>query len=245
MFEAANHRMWDITSGVMLWKLNSCWPDVAWQMYDWFLNQTSAYYFAKKAMEPIHIQMNANNFMISAINTRHVKLDQVTMTAKVIDFDLQTRWSQTITFNLGEDRYKELMPVPRNLRLTPVYFVKLQLRNMRGDILSDNFYWLSSIKPSNLTDLSKLKSVDPVIADQTDETGKEYHIAVTLENPSNKLSFFNRLYISREVGGEEVLPVFWDNNFVSLLPGEKVTLHAVVSKADMHDAKPIVNIERR
>ncbi|MEG0889686.1 MAG: glycoside hydrolase family 2 TIM barrel-domain containing protein, partial [Bacteroides sp.] len=33
MFEAANHRMWDITSGVMIWKLNSCWPDVCWQIY--------------------------------------------------------------------------------------------------------------------------------------------------------------------------------------------------------------------
>mgnify|MGYP000854370517 CR=1 FL=1 len=55
MFEAANHRMWDITTGIMIWKLNSCWPDVCWQIYDWYLSPNASYYFSKKAMEPIHI----------------------------------------------------------------------------------------------------------------------------------------------------------------------------------------------
>lgn len=51
MFEAANHRMWDITTGVMIWKINSCWPDVCWQMYDWYLTPNASYHFAKRAME--------------------------------------------------------------------------------------------------------------------------------------------------------------------------------------------------
>ena len=49
MFEAANHRMWDITTGIMIWKLNSCWPDVCWQIYDWYLSPNASYYFSKKA----------------------------------------------------------------------------------------------------------------------------------------------------------------------------------------------------
>ena len=71
MFEAANHRMWDITQGVMIWKLNSTWPTVLWQLYDWFLNPTSAYYFAKKALEPLHIQLNEHDFTVSIINAQH------------------------------------------------------------------------------------------------------------------------------------------------------------------------------
>ncbi len=49
MFEAYNHRMWDITSGVMIWKLNATWPQVLWQIYDWFLNPNAAYYYHKES----------------------------------------------------------------------------------------------------------------------------------------------------------------------------------------------------
>src|SRR5664279_175627 len=65
MYEAANHRMWDITSGVMIWKLNATWPQVLWQIYDWFLNPNAGYFYAKKAMEPLHIQLNENDFTVS------------------------------------------------------------------------------------------------------------------------------------------------------------------------------------
>ena len=101
MFEAANHRMWDITSGIMLWKLNSCWPTVLWQLYDWFLCPDAAYYFAQNAMEPVHIQMNADNHMVSVINTRHKSLDSLRASAVILDLNNNKIWSRQIAVTCG------------------------------------------------------------------------------------------------------------------------------------------------
>ena len=49
MFEAANHRLWSITSGFSEWKLNACWPSVEWQLYDWYLTPLVSYYYVRKA----------------------------------------------------------------------------------------------------------------------------------------------------------------------------------------------------
>jgi len=44
---------------------------------------------------------------------------------------------------------------------------------------------------------------------------------VTLENPSDKLAFFIELDVKGDKSGKTILPVFWDDNYVSVLPGEK------------------------
>ncbi|MCX6255789.1 MAG: glycoside hydrolase family 2 [Bacteroidia bacterium] len=243
MFEAANHRMWTITSGVMLWKLNDCWPSVLWQLYDWFLCQNASYYFAQKAMEPVHIQMNANNFIVSVINTRHINLDSLAIIATVVDFNMQTVWFGSEPVNIGADMYKELFSIPQGLQLTPVYFVKLELKRKDGSLLSENIYWLSS---ANKPDFSLLANLEPVALEMSaskEEKGKEYQIIVKLSNHTGKLSFFNRLVITRGESGEEVLPTFWDSNFITLFPGEEKTVRATIVKEDLHGATPYISID--
>ena len=242
MFEAATHRMWDITSGVMIWKLNSCEPMVLWQIYDWYLNQNAAYYFTQKALEPIHIQMNASDSRISIINAGFTSRKEYVASTKVIDFNLQTKWSKTDTLSIEADKYKELYAIPRIKGLTPVYFVKLELRNKKGELVSDNLYWLSSENPVNFKDLGKIENVSLQVKASFKETDGEIHITVHLKNTGNKLSFFNRLAIIRR-NGEEVLPTFWNNNYISLFPGEEKTIKAVLAKDEMHGENPSLTID--
>jgi hypothetical protein len=243
MFEAANHRMWNITSGVMLWKLNDCWPSVLWQLYDWFLCQNASYYFAQKAMEPVHIQMNANNFKISLINTRHINLDSLVIVAKIVDFNMKEVWSRAEPVKIEADTYKELFSIPQGLQLTPVYFVKLELKREDGIILSENTYWLSSEKKPDFSPLANLEPVKLEMSALKEEKGKEYQITVKLGNHTGNLSFFNRLVITRGEGGEEVLPTFWDSNFIILFPGDEKTVRASIAKEDLHGAMPYISIE--
>ena len=244
MFEAANHRMWTITSGVMLWKLNDCWPSVLWQLYDWYLCQNAAYYFSQKAMEPVHIQMNANNHTISLINTRHLNLDSLVIKASVVDFNMKTVWNRSEVVNIGADMYKELFSIPQGgLHLTPVYFVKLELKSKDGSLLSDNTYWLSSENKSDFSILSNLEPVALEMSGYKEETGKECNITVKLSNHTGKLSFFNRLVITKGEGREEVLPTFWDSNFITLFPGEEKTVRATITNEDLHGAVPFISID--
>jgi hypothetical protein len=243
MYEAANHRMWDITSGVMIWKLNATWPQVLWQLYDWFLNPNSAYFYAKKALEPLHIQLNENDFTVSVINTNHKEHSKLIATVRVIDFNLNVKWKKEEQFNIGEDRYKELFKLPIIENLTPTYFVKLELKDQNGNIVSDNFYWFSSKSKTDLSDLTKLQKVDLEMKYKLSYEYDDVIMKVTVKNPSDKLAFFNRLMITKGQGGEEVLPTFWSDNFFSLLPGEVKTLTARFAKQDIEGKDPVLAID--
>ena len=240
MYEAANHRMWDITQGVMLWKLNSTWPTVVWQLYDWFLNPTSAYYFTKKALEPLHIQLNENDFTVSIINAQHKQHDNLTAAVKILDLDLNVKWEKEEKFTMGEDRYKELFKLPEISGLTTTYFVKLELENNNEEIVSDNFYWFSSKEDIDLKDLGSLKKVSLDLTPLVAEDGDEILVTVTARNSSDNLAFLNRLMIAKGAGGDEVLPTFWSDNFFTLLPGEESVLTARFAKADLVGQEPIV-----
>ena len=242
MFEAANHRMWDITSGVMLWKFNSCWPDVGWQIYDWFLNPNAAYFFSKKAMEPGHIQMNANSRKLSVINATHQAQNDLILEAKVIDFNMKELWSYTGTISVKADSYQEGEYIPKPMTDSPVYFMKLTLKNKNGGLISDNLYWYcpNHEEFSALTNLPKELKKAVTIEDQ----GKELKITVKLKNESESLSFFNRLKVCKDNTNEEVLPTFWSDNYITLFPGEEKTITAFVAKSDLAGANPNVQIEK-
>ncbi len=242
MFEAANHRMWTITSGVMLWKLNDCWPSVLWQLYDWYLCQNASYYYSQKAMEPVHIQMNANNRMVSLINTRHTSIDSLSVLVSIVDLNMYVLWAKSEPVTIAADSYKELFSVPTGKISTPVYFVKLELKR-KGHILSENTYWLSSLDKPDYSSLANLEPVALDVSCYKEESGKESHITVNLKNSTDKLSFFSRLVITGGENGEEILPTFWDTNFIILFPGESKTVNATIEAEDLHGAEPYLSID--
>jgi len=245
MFEAYNHRMWDITSGVMIWKLNATWPQVLWQIYDWFLNPNAAYYYTKKALEPLHIQLNEHNFMVSVINTNHKEHKNLTASVKLLNFDLKVKWEKEEEFTIGEDCYKELFQLPVLNGLTPVYFVKLVLKDPDDKIVSDNFYWFSSARDkSDLTDITGLKKVGLNISNETTWEGDEGVIKVKIRNPANKLSFFNRLMVTKGEGGDEVWPSFWSDNFITLMPGEEKIVIVRFAKKDLEGKEPVLVLDK-
>jgi exo-1,4-beta-D-glucosaminidase len=65
---------------------------------------------------------------------------------------------------------------------------------------------------------------------------------VTVENPSKSLAFFVRLKVDRSPKGEEILPVVWEDNYISLLPGEKREISASYRASELGAAKPAVEV---
>jgi exo-1,4-beta-D-glucosaminidase len=232
MYEAANHRMWDITSGVMLWKLNDCSTSVSWQMYDWYLNPNAGYYFAKKACEPLHIQLNADDHKISVINRYHRNFSNIKYAAKVYDSDMNIKWKEEKTINVGEDRYIEISAIPKLKDITNVFFVKLELLNEEGNLLSSNFYWQSVKTPADMAELANSEKMKPEIKYNIEKSGLEYTVKVKIKNKTKKLSFFNRLSVIRNDTATEILPSFWEDNFITLFPGEERSVDVKFAKDD-------------
>ena len=63
-------------------------------------------------------------------------------------------------------------------------------------------------------------------------------VRARVENPSDKIAFFIHLVLARSRDGEEILPVFWEDNYSSLMPGESREVTARFRSKDAGKADP-------
>lgn len=242
MFEAVNHRMWDITSGFTEWKINACWPSVQWQIFDWYLKPMVSYYYMKKACEPLHVQLGLLEPTVTVVNNLLIPQRNLRLQAKVCDFNMQLLFEKSSTISVEANTYQDAFTIDNLSDLTPVYFVTLELRDPNGKVVSDNFYWLSS---GGLEDLSRLKKLPLVNLDMSymlDAVDGGNVVHVELKNPTDKLAFFVHAVVSNRLTGEEILPVFWSDNYISLLPGKSKCLDASFSPGQLKGITPSVEI---
>ena len=244
MYEAANHRMWDITTGVMLWKLNATWPQVLWQIYDWFLNPNAGYFYAKKALEPLHIQMNEHNRMVAVINTMHRSHEKLTADVRLYDFNMNIVWQQQQPVSIGEDRYKELFTLPQPKEITPVYYARLLLKDGNGKVISENFYWLSADGKNDFRAITQMPKVDLQLTSTTTTKDNDIVMRIKVKNSTNRLAFMHRLMITKGDSEDEVLPTFWTDNFLTIFPGEEREVMATFARQDLEGATPVLKLDR-
>ena len=234
MFEAFRVNF-PTSTGIVQWMLNSAWPSLYWQLYDYYLIPTSAYYGVKRGNLPQQLIYNYKDHAIYAVNDR---LDG-NMNQKA-DIRLYSETSkllldEKITLDVPPDSSKIVFTLPK---LTVNTFLSLQL--LSGDTpVADNFYWLSA-KP-DVYDYDNTKwwftpiktyadfkglaniSVTPLNVDtEIREEGGKMIVAAELENPSTSIAFFIQLLL-KDKKGEIIFPALWSDNYVSLLPGETRT----------------------
>jgi len=241
MFEAVNHRMWDVTSGLTQWKITACWPSVEWQVFDWYLKPMVSWYYIKKAGEPLHVQLNLPDRTVSIINRQLTAQTDLQVRARMLDMTGKQLWEKTSTLNVPANAYAEAFTVPQPAGAAPVHFVKLELKDAQGRLLSDNFYWLRGDGTQDLKALATLPQVELKSSCVIENNGAEKIVRVTISNPGSQLAFFSQVALTKGPGGAEILPVLWDDNYFSLLPGETRQLKARFAASDK-DIQPILEV---
>ena len=229
------------TTGIIQWMLNSAWPSMYWQLYDYYLMPSGAFYGAKKANQPLHILYNYGNKSIYIVNDSLTPQENLNAEVQVFNLDSREVFFKTMSVTIGENEAKKIMSLPPLSGLTPVYFVALRLNRMDGRREADNFYWLSQKEDvlnekgttwyytpqKAFADFSPLRGLPTVSLDvrhNLDTRGDDRIIHVTLKNPTDKIAFFIELKVVGEQSGRSFLPVSWEDNYISLLPGESKTL---------------------
>ncbi len=242
IFEAANHRIWDITSGLTQWKINTGEPTVQWQLFDWYLKPMVSWFYAKKACEPLHVQLNLPDRTVAIINLHAAPQPDLEVRARVFDLNARLLWEESLRTNAPADGYRDGFTLPGFQSATPVYFVKLELRDAQARLLSDNFYWL---RATGVNDFQALQSLPPVrlmSSARLERRGEEKVARVRISNPSDQIAFFVQLALTKGRGGKEILPVSWDDNYFSLLPGESRELAARFATPDAGGATPTLEV---
>ncbi|MEV8372794.1 CBM35 domain-containing protein [Kribbella sp. NPDC056861] len=263
-FESHNRNFTDASNpstGLIYWMLNSGWTSLHWQLFDAYLDQNGAYYGAKKANEPLHVQYSYDTKSVAVINQNHAAASGLTATVKLFNVDGTEKFSQSAAVTVPGDGGKATaLTIPAVSGLSATYLAKLVLTDSAGVEVSRNVYWLSTkadtldwnntdwyytptTSYADLTGLSSLAQT-PVSANaSTTAAGDTTTTTVTLKNTSTaKTAAF---YLDAHVvgaGGKPVLPIQWNDNAVSLWPGETTVLRATYRTSDLKGAAPSVRI---
>jgi exo-1,4-beta-D-glucosaminidase len=237
MFEAYGRNKYTAT-GVIQWMLNNAWPSLIWHLYDYYLVPGGGYFGTKKACEPVHVQYSYDDNSVAVVNGTYEAISGAKVSAKIYDLDATEKAKQEVKIDLAPDSSMKAFELPKVADLSKTYFLRLQLHDSGGKLVSDNFYWLSTkadtldwkhkkdtvyTPQAEFGDLTGLNSLPTVKLDASAEGGAGRE-KVTVRNPSKAVAFMVHLRITR--GEEEVAPILWEDNYFSLLPGETRTVEA-------------------
>jgi len=257
MFEAFRRNKYEST-GVIQWMLNNAWPSLIWHLYDYYLRPGGGYFGTKKACEPLHAQYSYDDRSIVVTNELRRAFHGYTVYARVFDLDMRPLFGNSERVDIPPDSSTRVFVLP-GIDSAPLYFAALSLADRNGAIVSSNLYWLSA--QADQFDWNKSTWYDTPLTRQSDfaalQTLPKVHLGVTarasheddrstidvsLHNGSAHLAFFVRASVCKGMKGDEVLPVFWNDNYVAILPGTSAQLRATFRPGDMQGARPVVRI---
>jgi exo-1,4-beta-D-glucosaminidase len=262
-FEAFSARM-DAdkpSTGVIYWMLNNAWPSLHWHLYDYFLNPAGAYFGARIANEPLHIQYAYDTRAILLVNHTPNTERRLQAVIRVHNVDGSVPYERRLKDLDLASGTRQVATLPAVARLSCVYFVELELASAGGKPISRNVYWLSTqtdeldwahsnwsgTPVTRYADLTALQSL-PTTATEVRATmrheGAGDIVAVTLTVPRSGrgVALFQHVSVKRSAGGEPALPILWSDNDVTLWPGESLTLTAHFATSAPAPATPIVEV---
>ena len=221
IFEGFAAHLWTQNSGRLLWMTHPSWPSNTWQIYSADYDTGAAYYAVKKACEPVHVQLNLPDFAVAVVNTTQIDQRRLVLRSRVLSLDnrllgervahLDARANATTTL-------KSLAELSRALPRERLVLVKLTLRDRNGALLSDNTYWQGGTSADHQR-LNELAAQSIGMAARSHASPSGTVVAVRLTNSGHAAALNAKITMLDEAGGR-VLPVYYGDNYVTLLPGE-------------------------
>lgn len=241
----ANHKM------TIYWMLNNHWPSFFGHLFDYYLRPGGAYFGAKKGLRPLSVVFDSyatgdhDSANVTVVNQSPVERAGLRVRVRTYDLAGQVR----------DDRSGEAMTVPsggavhaltlpRLARDSDVFFVRCELLDSAGQVVADNTYWQSQqrddlgapandrafeLRQTSWADLTPLNAMATVPLRATAErpAGPDGRsVTIRLHNPTRRIAFFERAELTRTRDGDEILPIEYSDNYVTVYPGETVELTA-------------------
>jgi|GEM_PF-122556 len=267
-FEAWNANKYtgpDATFGTIFWMQSNVWPGVHWNLYDYYFKPGGGFFGAKKADEPVHVSYNYFNKKVQVENSSLIANNSLTVSATVYNIPtLAQMYTNSVVINATANATTPAFTIPAITGLTTTYFIRLQVRNSSGQLVSNNLYWYSTTADAlgspkgnsswyktpvstyaNLTGLNSLTSNSSVTAQVSrNVAGGQETVTITLNNTSgSNIAFFVHAEITAGNDGLEVLPNSYTDNYVSLFPGESTTLMSTYATSDLGGQSPYLRVK--
>ncbi len=245
---------WDTHKMTIYWMLNNHWPSFFGHLFDYYLRPGGSYYGAKKGLRPLSVVFDSyatgdhSTANITVVNQS--RDDAAGLRARVRVYNLagelvDDRSSERV--DVAANGTAPVLELPRMAPRSPVFFVRAELLDAADNVVTENVYWQSqqrddvgvarndtafSLKQSSWADMTALntmpKAALEVTAARVDGADGDREVTVRLSNPSERIAFFERAEVLATRDGDEILPITYTDNYVTVFPGEVVELRAVV-----------------
>jgi beta-mannosidase len=243
MYEGRNAQMFKTTTGVITWMSHPAQPSFVWQLYHYDLEPNAALYAVKKAAETVHVQFNEENRGIEVVNNRPDVLNGLNLSVLIYRFDgtLDSHETYPVPQVPGSTTIK-VAQIDVSARISPLYFIKLYLTDSNDNLLSTNFYW-QHVAQDQFDGLMKLPRVLLDADARSRVEGDNTVLTVTLHNNTDNVALLSHLQLHQKKSGARVLPVFYSDNYISLVPGESSTVSIEAATKDLQGDLPLIELD--
>ena len=245
-------------TGVIYWMMNNAWPSLHWNFFDFYLKGAGSYYGAKVGARPEHVafEYGSKNGSIWLINHTIDKTGARSINIELLSTDGKTMVSNTVQATTKPTTSQLVASIPEATTLKDVAFLRLVLTDASGSTLSRNVYWISPILDVNdwanstwyntpVTEFADYTALQSLKAAKLSASAAVpvvqaggVTVNVELENQSTVPAYFIRLEL-QDASGADITPAMWTDNYVTLWPGEKLTVGVNWPTSDAHGAGKI------
>jgi hypothetical protein len=221
IFEAWNANLWDNGTAIMLWMSNPAWRSTVWQTYDYDLDVNGSYYGSRKGCEPVHVQANMSDWSVLVANHTAAALSGVTITAGLYALSGASLGSaQTASVDVASSSTTTAFTVPFGSSLPSPHLLKLTLSGPDG-VSSENLYW----RYNEQSDMRALNQLAPArVSASAGRAGGSREATISLRNTGSTTAAMLTFSLREKKSGERILPAFYSENYLWLLPGESQTI---------------------
>lgn len=257
-----NHKM------MVYWMLDSHWPSFFGHLFDYYYKQGGGYFGAKKGLKPVSVvydyyatgdRSKANIYVANQTlqEHRHAKVS-----VAFYNVDGTQKFSKEVKdFTIGANTSATAMTIGRVADLSSAFFVRCQLRDDKDALLADNLYWqstsdddlgstknddqfgLTQAKWADLSALNEMSPADVAVSGTLGTRGGEATAGITIKNNSRHVAFFMRVEVTRGKDAEEILPITYEDNYITLFPGESRTIQANFRTSELAGQSAALRLE--
>ncbi|MGN6179583.1 MAG: glycoside hydrolase family 2 protein [Mucilaginibacter sp.] len=240
--EGFTSHMWDWYTGFIIWKTQNPWTAMRGQMYDYYLDPNACLYGLHNGSKPLHVMFNQSDGMVMIANNTFKTHSNMLLVAKAYDINGKATQLSQIFEDVTPSTVKRYFSVKEDLeRLAKSdgAFLDLELYDYNKKLIDQNIYWLPNEK-GEYSGLQKMAASQLQIAAKYEKAGS---IKVELTNPDGAVpAFFNHLTLVDAKTGDRLLPVFYNDNYVTVLPGKTVSVWLQYD-AKQYPSAPLLSID--
>jgi len=241
LMEGFSSHMWDWYTGVIIWKTQNPWTAMRGQMYDYYLDPNACLYGLHSGSEPLHVMYNPGDGMVMIANNTFKTVTNMMLIARAYDMDGKMTDISQVFSDITPTTTKRYFSLKEDLDKVAKdkgAFVDLEILDQNKKTIRQNIYWVPDEK-GMYSGLQHMPASQLTTSATQVSKGK---IKVDMLNPANApVAFFNRISLVDAQTGERILPAFYSDNYISVLPGEHKSILVDFDTSE-HPDMPLITI---